>query len=175
MTTDRKYNDAALRDALQQEMATKPHFQLADGWQDNVMRQVKPKSRCLIWTAAAVIVALIIGSAAVILKNEKGDKFQKTDVCHHEVGAPQEEAPIVITQAVPAQKELSSETIKPKIIRKKHTRISIQARQETTEIAETSTPSSLSANRDRMRQSLMEKMNRYSDMSDFEPKIHDKI
>lgn len=175
MTTDRSYNDIALREALQQEMATKPHFQLADGWQDNVMRQVKPISRRLIWTAAAVIAVLLIGSAAVILKNEKGDKFQKTVVCHQKVGAPQVETPIVITQAVPAQAELSSAAKKPTLIHKKHTRVSIQARQEAAEVAETSTPSSLSANRDRMRQALMEKMNRHSDMSDFEPEIHDKI
>ena len=88
---------------------------------------------------------------------------------------PQVETPIVITQEVPTQTELSSAAKKPKLIRKKHTRILIQSRQDATEIAETSTPSSLSANRDRMRQALMEKMNRHSDMSDFEPEIHDKI
>ena len=175
MTTDRSYNDIALREALQQEMAEKPHFQLADGWQDNVMRQVKPMSRCLIWTAAAVIVVLLIGSATVICKNGKGEKFQNTDICHQEVAAPQVETPIVITQTVPVQKELPSVAQKPTLIRKKKTRVSIQARQETAEIAETSTPSSLSANRERMRQALMEKMNRHSDMNDFEPEIHDKI
>lgn len=175
MTTDRKYNDVALREVLRQEMATKPHFQLADGWQDNVMRQVKPMSRRLIWTTASVFAVLLIGSAAVIFKNEKGDKFQKTDVCRKEVGAYQVETPIVITQAVPAQTGLPSAAQKPTLIRKKNTRVSIQARQETAEIAETSKPSSLSANRDRMRQALMEKMNRHSDMNDFEPEIHDKI
>ena len=175
MTTDRKYKDVALREALQQEMATKPHFQLADGWQDNVIRQVRPMSRRLIWTAAAVIAVLLIGSVIVIWNNEKGNKFQNIDVCHQEAGVPQVETPIVITQEVPTQTELSSAAKKPKLIRKKHTRILIQSRQDATEIAETSTPSSLSANRDRMRQALMEKMNRHSDMSDFEPEIHDKI
>lgn len=174
MTKDRKYKDTALRKAFQQEMATKSHFQLADGWQDDVMRQIKPMSRRLIWTAAAIIVVLIIGSATFLWKNEKGDKFQMTNVCHQEVEVPQVETPVT-TQTIPAQTGHSNAVPKPTPTYRKRSRINNQTRQEPDEMGKALAPSSLSANRDRMRQAMMEKMNIHSDMRDFEPEIHDKI
>ena len=71
MTTERRYNDPALREALRQEQAAMPHFQLADGWQDAVMKQAKSKSQRIIWTAAAAFIVLLIGVAAVYGNRKK--------------------------------------------------------------------------------------------------------
>lgn len=175
MTTDRKYNDPALREALRQEQATMPHFQLADGWQDAVMKQTKSTSRRMIWTIAAAIVILFIGAAGVLWKQKAGDRDKEIGIEHQEARLPKVETPVVISQTVPAQVESSTTTETPKPTRKSHPHISRRPKQDANETAEAPEPTSLSANRDRMRQAMFEKMNRYSDVTDSETEIIDKI
>jgi len=175
MTTDRRYNDPALREALRQEQAAMQHFQLADGWQDAVLKQAKSKSRRLIWTAAAAIVIMLIGAAAILWQQGKVDRHQDAVAGLQYAGMPNEEPPVVIAQSVTAQPEPSSTTEAPKSTRKSSPRISRQPRQEVDETPEPQVTTSLSANRDRMRQAMFEKMNRHSDMTDFEPEIIDEI
>lgn len=174
MTTDRKYNDPALREALRQEQATMPHFQLADGWQDAVMKQTKSTSRRMIWTIAAAIVILFIGAAGVLWKQKAGDRDKEIGIEHQEARLPKVETPVVISQTVPAQVESSTTEI-PRSTRKSRHRISRQPKQDANETAEAPEPTSLSANRDRMRQAIFEKMNRYSDVTDSETEIIDEI
>ena len=174
MTTDRRYDDPVLREALRQEQAAMPHFQLADGWQDVVMRQVKSTSRRLMWAVAAAIAVLLIGAAGVLWKQKAGDRGQEKEIEHQEAKLPKVETPVVITQTVPAQVESSTTEI-PRLTRKSRHRISRQPKQDANEPAEASAPTSLSANRDRMRQAIFEKMNRHSDMTDFETEIIDEI
>lgn len=175
MTTDRRYNDPALREALRQEQAAMPHFQLADGWQDTVMKQAKSKSLRIIWIAAAAFVILLIGAAGVLWKQKAGDRGLEIEVKYQEAGVPKVETPVVIAQTVPAQIESSSTTETPKPTRKSHPHISRRPKQDADETAEVPEPTSLSANRDRMRQAMFEKMNRHSDMTDYETEIIDKI
>ena len=173
MTTDRRYNDLALREALRQERAVMPHFQLADGWQDAVMKQTKSKSLRIIWTAAAVFVILLIGTTIILWQQEANDSHEDLKVNHQEVRVPKVETPVVIAQTVPAQIESSIEIIRS--TRKSSSRISRQPKQEVNETSEPPAPTSLSANRDRMRQAMFEKIDRHSDMTDFEPEIIDEI
>lgn len=175
MMTDRKYNDPALREALRQEQAAMPHFRLADGWQDVVMKQAKSKSRQMIWTAAAAIVIMLIGAAAILWQQEKKDSHQNSEAGLLEAGLSKEETPIVIAQAVPPQVEPAYTTDVPKSKRKSRSRLSRRSRPGADEIAEPSVSTSLSSNRDRMRQTMFEKMNGYSDMTDFEPEILDEL
>lgn len=175
MTTERRYNDPALREALRQEQAAMPHFQLADGWQDAVMKQAKSKSQRIIWTAAAAFIVLLIGVAAVLWQQEKKGRHQDTEAGLLEAGMPKEETPIVIAQAVPPQVEPASTTDALKLKRKSRPRLSRSPRQSADEIAEPSVSTSLSGNRDRMRQTMFEKMSGYSDMTDFEPEIFDEL
>lgn len=175
MTTDRKYNDPALREALRQEQTAIPHFQLAEGWQSAVMNRIKSTYRRLIWTIAAASVVLLIGTAGVLWKQKDRDRGQEIELGHQEVRMPKVETPVVIAQTVSAQIESSSTTKIPRLTRKSSSRISRQPKQEIDETAEAPAPTSLSANRDRMRQAMFEKMNRHSDMTDFEPEIIDEI
>lgn len=175
MTKDMKYNDPALREALRQEQAAIPHFQLADSWQDAVMKQTNSKSLRIIWTAAAAFVVLLIGATTILWQQKADDSNEDLKVNHQEVRAPKVGTPVAITQIVPAQAELSSAAQTPKLVRKMRHRISQLPKQESDETAETPEPTSLSANRDRMRQAMFEKMNRHSDMTDFEPEIIDEI
>ena len=173
MTTDRRYNDLALREALRQEQAAMPHFQLADGWQDAVMKQAKSKSLRIIWSAAAAFVVLLIGTTIILWQQEANDSHEDLKVNHQEAGVPKVETPVVIAQTVPAQVESSTEITRS--TRKNSSRRLRQPKQEPNETSEPPAPTSLSANRDRMRQAMFEKMNRYSDMTDFEPEIIDEI
>ncbi|MBR4728895.1 MAG: hypothetical protein IK075_01390 [Prevotella sp.] len=173
MTTDRKYNDPALREALRLEQAAMPHFQLTDGWQDAVMKRTKSTSRRLIWTVAAAIVVLLIGAAGVLWKQKAGYRGKEIEVGYQEARSPKVETPVVIAQTVPAQVESSTEITRS--TRKNSSRRLRQPKQEPNETSEPPAPTSLSANRDRMRQAMFEKMNRYSDMTDFESEILDEI
>lgn len=175
MTTDRRYNDPALRQALRQEQAAMPHFRLADGWQDAVMKQAKSTSRRLIWTVAAAFVVLFIGAAAIFWQQEADNRGLDIEAGYLGTGMPEVEPPIDVAQSVTTQAEPSSATQITKLTRKSHPRISRQPKQKTNETAEAPAPISLSANRDRMRQAMFEKMNRHSDMTDFEPEIIDEI
>lgn len=174
MTTERKYNDPALREALRQEQAAMPHFQLADGWQDAVMKQTKSAYTRLIWTVAAAIVVLLIGAASVLWKQKAGDRGQEIEVGYQEARLPKVETPIVIAYTVPAQVESSTTEI-PRSTQKSRHRISRKTKQEFDETVEATEPTSLSANRDRMRQAMFEKMKRHSDMTDFETEKIDEI
>lgn len=173
MTTDRKNKDLALREALRQEHAAMPHFQLADGWQDAVMKQVKSKSRRLIWITAAAIVVLLIGTAGVLWKQKAGERGQKIEVEYQEAKIPVIEP--TLAQSIPEQTEPISANQSTKSTRKRFPRKTQQPIQETNEIAEPLAPTSLSANRDRMRQAMFEKMNGYTDMTVNESNILDEI
>ena len=175
MMTDRKDKDPALREALRQEMATKPHFQLVDGWQDAVIKQVKSTSRQIVWTAAAAFVILLIGTATVLWQQKVKDRYQESDVLQQEATAPKEESPIVIAQAVQTQSKPISSTEKPKQTWKRNIGKTRQPRQSTVETTKALTPTSFSANRDRMRQAMFKKMNRNSDMTEMEIEKVDEI
>ena len=175
MTTDRKYKDPALREALRQEQATKPHFLLVDGWQDAVIKRAKTTSRRIVWTAAAAIVVLLIGTAAVLWQQKTKDRHQELNVLHQETRITEVESPIVIAQAVPTQSRPNPSTEKPKQKRGKKLRKSKQPGQDAVETSKVLTPTSLSANRDRMRQAMFKKMNRHSDMTELELEEIDEI
>ena len=175
MMIDRKYKDPALREALRQEQATKPHFLLVDGWQDAVIKRAKTTSRRIVWTAAAAIVVLLIGTAAVLWQQKTKERYQELNVRHQETRIPEVESPIVIAQAVPTQSRPNPSTEKPKQKRRNNLRKSKQPRQDAVETPKALTPTSLSANRDRMRQAMFKKMNRHSDMTEIEIEEIDEI
>ena len=175
MTIDRKYDDPALREALRLEQATMPHFPLVDGWQDAVIKRAKTTSRRIVWTAAAAIVVLLIGTATILWQQKTKDRHQELDVLHQEARIPETESPIVIAQVVPAQSSPEPSTEKPKQKRGKNLRKSKQPRQYAVETTKALTPTSLSANRDRMRQAMFKKMNRHSNMTELELEEIDEI
>ena len=175
MMTDRKDKDPALREALRQELATKPHFQLVDGWEDAVIKQVKSTSRQIVWTVAAAFIILFIGTATVLWQQKAKDRYQESDVLQLETTAPKEESPVVIAQADPTQSKPNPSTGKSRHTRKRSLRKSKLPRQNTVETTKGLTPTSFSANRDRMRQEMFKKMNRHSDMTELEIEIVDEI
>ena len=175
MTTNKKYNDPALREALRLEQAAMPHFQLADGWQDVVLKQAKSTLRWKVWTAAAAIVVLLIGTAAILWQQKAKDRYQQPDVLHQETKVSKAESPIVIAQSVPKLSESYPSAEQSKQAQKRSRRISRRSLENSGEATETPTPTSLSANRDRMRQAMLEKMDKHSYMTELEPEEIDEI
>lgn len=175
MTTNKKYNDPALREALRLEQSAKPHFLLADGWQDAVLKQAKSTLRWKVWTAAAAIVVLLIGTAAILWQQKAKDRCQQPDILHQETKVSKVDPPIVIAQSAPKLSESYSSTEKSKQAQKRSRRISRRSLVNSIEVIDTPTPTSLSANRDRMRQAMFKKMDKHSYMTELEPEEIDEI